>query len=231
MDSASEQEAHILSSWYGNAVCWTQAVRERAIESRRLVTDQAILEAVCTRSPRTVLDVGCGEGWLARALGREGMDVLGIDVVPQLIEAAQGAGGARFRVGSYETLLAESSSAAFARFDAVVCNFALFGDASVTSLLHRVPQLLSSTGTFFVQTLHPLMACGEAPYRDGWRPGSWQGFSSDFTDPPPWYFRTLQSWLQLHIDSGLRVLEMREPLHPISARPASVIFISSVAAA
>ena len=230
MDFAA-QEAHILSSWHTNAVPWIHAVRERAIESRRLVTDRAILDAVRAHSPHTVLDVGCGEGWLARALGGEGFDVLGIDVVPCLIEAAQGAGGARFRVGSYETLLSDAEWSTRPRFDAIVCNFALFGDASVASLLHGVPRLLSSSGALFVQTLHPLMACGDLPYRDGWRPGSWQGFSSDFTDPPPWYFRTLQSWLQLHVESGLRVLEMREPLHPITGRPTSVIFISSVDAA
>jgi 2-polyprenyl-3-methyl-5-hydroxy-6-metoxy-1,4-benzoquinol methylase len=226
MNSPVAQEAQILSSWHSNAAPWTQAVRDHAIESRRLVTDQAILEAVRTRSPRTVLDVGCGEGWLARALAREGLDVLGIDVVPQLIEAAQRAGGARFRVGSYETLIADAQQAALSRFDAVICNFALFGEQSVASLLRCVPWLLTPTGALIVQTLHPLMACGEAAYRDGWRAGSWQGFSRHFRDPPPWYFRTLQSWVHLHTVSGLRLLEMREPLHPVTERPASVIFIS-----
>ncbi|WP_221176052.1 class I SAM-dependent methyltransferase [Brevibacillus nitrificans] len=32
--------------------------------------------------PSRVLDVGCGEGWLARTLNEEGIDVVGIDGSP-----------------------------------------------------------------------------------------------------------------------------------------------------
>jgi hypothetical protein len=91
-----------------------------------------------------------------------------------------------------------------------------------------IPSLVTSGGAFIIQTLHPVMACGEAPYRDGWRAGSWAGFSCDFTDPAPWYFRTLGSWLALFRRHGLTLLQLREPLDPRSQRPASVIFIAGV---
>lgn len=226
-DDTRRHEEHIVTSWHMNAAPWTQAVRDRAIDTRRLVTDQAILEAVLARAPRSALDLGCGEGWLARALTGAGVEVLGVDVVPQLIEAARQAGGGRFQVGSYADLVAAAQDGSWQRMDAAICNFALLGDASVASLFRAIPRLLTPLGTLIVQTLHPLMACGDAPYRDGWREGSWQGFSSDFRDPAPWYFRTLQSWVQLHADSGLRLLEIREPLHPTTGRPASVIFIAT----
>src|SRR5579871_482972 len=229
MGDDAAHEAQVLASWQANATPWADAVRARAIESRRLVTDQAIIEAVRSRAPRSVLDLGCGEGWLARALSPLGIDVLGLDVVPQLVEAAQRAGGGRFCVGDYSQLIADAASGV-SRCDAVVCNFALFGAESVVALFRDVPRLLTPGGTFIVQTLHPWTAGAEAPYRDGWREGSWQGFPSAFHDPPPWYFRTLQSWIQLHSTCGLRLIELREPQHPASARPASVIFLSSVAA-
>jgi hypothetical protein len=47
--------------------------------------------------------------------------------------------------------------------------------------------------SFIIQTLHPLIACGDFSYQDAWREGSWAGFSDDFTDLAPWYFRTLES--------------------------------------
>ena len=99
-------DAKIVESWRNNAPAWTVAVREGQVESRRQVTDQAIIDAILSRSPRSVLDMGCGEGWLARELVARNIDVLGIDVVPKFIEEAQRAGGGDFRVMSYEEIAA-----------------------------------------------------------------------------------------------------------------------------
>ncbi|HEY8683307.1 MAG TPA: class I SAM-dependent methyltransferase, partial [Rhodanobacter sp.] len=77
--------------------------------------------------------------------------------------------------------------------------------------------------------LHPLTACGGQPYRDGWREGSWAGFTADFSDPAPWYFRTLESWVRLFSEHGLRLLELREPLHPQTRQPISLILMATLA--
>src|SRR5277367_2761973 len=77
-------DAKIIDSWNKNARPWTTAVRLGQIASRRLVTDQAIVEAAMAGSPRSMLDLGCGEGWLCRALAARGVNVMGVDVVPEL---------------------------------------------------------------------------------------------------------------------------------------------------
>jgi len=225
MNSHQFNDAQILASWHANAAPWALAVREGQIPSRLLVTDRAIVEAVLSRSPRLVLDIGCGEGWLARALAAHGVQVLGIDAVPELIERAQQAGGGEFRLGSYEQIAAGMTPA---RADLVVCNFALLGRESVEGLIRSMPRLLGAHATLVIQTLHPVIACGEHPYRDGWREGSWAGIDAAFSAPAPWYFRTLESWLRLFAHHGLRLLEMREPLHPLTQRPASVILVISL---
>ena len=79
----------IIDSWLRNAEPWTMAVRASHIESRRLLTDAAIIDAVAGGHPRTVIDIGCGEGWLAHRLEQRGMQVLGIDAVPALIARAR----------------------------------------------------------------------------------------------------------------------------------------------
>ena len=224
MESDPLSDAKIIDSWNKNAAPWTTAVRSGQIESRQLITNQAIVDAVLAQSPRSVLDIGCGEGWLARVLEAYGAHVTGIDAVPSLIEEAKRAGPGDFRILSYDQLAAGELRTAF---DVVVCNFSLLGKESVEGVVRAIPSLLTAGGSFVLQTLHPVLACGDHPYRDGWREGSWQGFSQDFTDPAPWYFRTLESWVTLFADSGLQLRTIREPIHPGTQRPASVIFVAT----
>ena len=216
----------IIDSWHKNAEPWTAAVRENQIESRRLVTNRAIIDAVMARRPRSALDIGCGEGWLARALAELGVDVVGVDVVPALIEQARKSGAAEFRVMSYEDIAAGALNLSV---DVAIANFSLIGNESVSGLMARAAGLLAPGGAFIIQTLHPVAACGDAPYRDEWRTGSWAGFSQDFTDPAPWYFRTIESWVRLLTESRLRITEVREPVHPGSGKPASIIFVAETA--
>lgn len=218
--TASASENLILDAWHANAHAWERAVREGRIESRKLVTDRAILDAVLSRSPRRVMDIGCGEGWLAHALAAQGVSVIGVDALPALIEAARSQGGGDFRVLSYEDLAA---GALDERADVVVCNFSLLGGASVDALLAAVPRWIGQDGVLIIQTLHPLMA-DAAPYADGWREGSWAGCGDGFSQAAPWYFRTLGGWVAAFERAGLSLQKLEEPIHPHTGRPASVIF-------
>lgn len=220
--SGGASEALILDAWLANAQAWERAVRGGVIESRKLVTDRAIVEAVLSRAPRKVIDLGCGEGWLARTLAAAGVEVVGVDVVPALVEAAQAQGGGRFRVMSYEEVV---DGGLHERADVVVCNFSLLGHASVDGVLAAVPRLLEPGGVLLVQTIHP-WAAGVEPYRDGWREGSWAGCGEGFGTPAPWYFRTLDGWIASFRKAGLRLIDLNEPLHPYTGKPASVIFMA-----
>ena len=82
-------DTQIIRSWEQNAKAWTEAIQNEAIESRKLVTNQTMIDAIVNYKPATALDVGCGEGWLTRALTQRNIDVLGIDIVKTLIENAQ----------------------------------------------------------------------------------------------------------------------------------------------
>lgn len=205
-----------------NVQPWARAVRNGEIESRTLVTNQAIVEAVLQRRPKTVLDIGCGEGWLVHELAGRGMEVLGVDAVPEFIDMAKQAGAGRFQTLAYADLTREKLKD---KFDVVVCNFSLLGKESVEHLFQHIPSLLNADGALLIQTLHPITACGDLPYADGWREGSWAGFNEQFSDPAPWYFRTLETWLALFAANGFRHTSYSEPVHPTTRLPVSIIFV------
>ncbi|MBD8532857.1 MULTISPECIES: bifunctional 2-polyprenyl-6-hydroxyphenol methylase/3-demethylubiquinol 3-O-methyltransferase UbiG [unclassified Massilia] len=222
-ESSALTDERILQSWSRNSDPWVAAVRGKEIASRALATDAAIVDAVRSCAPRTGVDLGCGEGWLVRALPEVSM--VGVDAIAGLVEAARAGGGGEFRVMSYEEIAAGRLQLAV---DVAVCNFSLIGEAATAGLLRAAPSYLRPGGTLIVQTVHPLVSCGDAPYVDGWREGSWAGFSSDFNDAPPWYFRTLASWITLFVDSGLRITSLREPVHPDTGKPVSLILMGQL---
>lgn len=195
-------------------------MREQRIESRRVATDAAIIDAVLSHEPRTVLDLGCGEGWLARALAARGIMVTGVDASPALIEAAKQLGGAAFHVRTYDELLAGPR---VGQFDLAVANFALLDD-DLRTPLGAVRRLLRPGGTLVIQTVHPFFVAADAPYASGWRTETFAGFAGDWPEPMPWYFRTLSAWLGDLSGSGFTVGSIREPLDARGFRPLSIVF-------
>jgi 2-polyprenyl-3-methyl-5-hydroxy-6-metoxy-1,4-benzoquinol methylase len=214
-------EHRLRQSWDANADAWTRTVREAGIPSRRAGTDAAIVQAVAEASPRRVLDVGCGEGWLARELASRGLDVIGIDASAELVRRASESGGGQFRVLAYEQII-ENPAVLGAPFDAVVCNFSLLGER-LAPLLRALATALAADGRMLIQTVHPFTACGDEPYRDAWREESFQGFGHSFSEPMPWFFHTMASWLRVLNDAKLFVADMREPVDPATGRPLSLL--------
>jgi 2-polyprenyl-3-methyl-5-hydroxy-6-metoxy-1,4-benzoquinol methylase len=213
-------DEQIIEAWHRNARPWIAAVQQDRIESRRLVTNRAILETVTALDVQSVLDIGCGEGWLVRQLSAVGLRVAGLDVVPDLLEQARRLGPERYYLTAYELLSACNPADCF---DLALCNFSLLGKESVEHLFDVLPGLLNPGGYFVMQTLHPATAEGVSV--DGWRPGSWAGIEGDFAEPAPWYFRSTASWLQLFEQAGLNLVECREPVNPVTEQVASLILV------
>ena len=217
------QEQKIIHSWQANAANWIDIIDSNGIESRRLITNKAILEAVCKAKPLSALDMGCGEGWLSKELFTNGIEVTGVDVIPELIEKAKEKTIGNFFVASYEDIYLDKIS--FSKlFDAIVINFALIGKESTENLLSFLPELLTASGKLFIQTLHPDSRKPLNDYESGWKEGSWDGLGGQFSLPYQWYFRTMEDWLLLLTQSGFNKIITIEVLHPHSARSLSVLF-------
>jgi 2-polyprenyl-3-methyl-5-hydroxy-6-metoxy-1,4-benzoquinol methylase len=224
---ASAPSTRLRTSWDDNAAAWTTAVRDGRIPSRRAGTDAAIVAACNRYQPHRILDVGCGEGWLARALSSPGRDVLGIDGSARLIDEANGlasadtASHARFETVSYETI-ATSDAPARGPWDLIVLNFALL-DEDFVPLLRALGNRLEPLGTLLIQTVHPWMLVGDGPYASGWREETFAAFDVPFPAPMPWYYRTLGAWTEALRDGGLCIRLIEEPVHPETGRPLSLL--------
>jgi len=71
-------------------------------------SDIAVLERLVTVANTTSVDVGCGDGWLARALAAAGSRVTALEISGDLLAAARAAGedqaGVEYAVGRAEAL-------------------------------------------------------------------------------------------------------------------------------
>ena len=217
----SPEEA-LLDSWQHNALAWIDAVRSGSIESRRQVTDQAILLAILGRQPERVLDLGCGEGWLLRALGDRGVEAVGVDGDRALVDAARAAGSAEVHLASYAQLV-DAQAYVGQDYDLVCANFSLL-QQDIIPLLVAMSALLVPGGALVIQTLHP-WSTADGDYQDGWREESFAGLAGDW-HVMPWYFRTLASWLNALDMAGLRLISLQEPQHPQSALPQSLLLVA-----
>ncbi|WGV19831.1 methyltransferase domain-containing protein [Pseudomonas putida] len=215
-------EDALLVSWQHNAQAWIDAVRSGSIESRRQVTDQAILLAILGRQPERVLDLGCGEGWLLRALGDRGVEAVGVDGDRALVDAARAAGSAEVHLASYAQLVAAQAYVG-KDYDLICANFALL-QQDIIPLLAAMNALLAPGGALVIQTLHP-WSVADGDYQDGWREESFAGFAGDW-QVMQWYFRTLASWLNALDMAGLRLVSLQEPQHPQSALPQSLLLVA-----
>ena len=220
-----QDESHILRSWALNAQNWIQSIDNQEIESRKLATNQAIVDAILHYRPRTVLDLGCGEGWLTRELVARGIEAFGADGTAALIEDARQKGPGRYQVRTYEEIIAGEPLEG-QPFESIAINFGLFGKESTEALLAALKDRLSPGGLIFIQTLHPFgLAEQGAPYVSHWETDSWNGLKGAYTEPHRWYYRTIGDWVGLFDGLGLPIRELREPVNPGNGKPLSLVFV------
>lgn len=218
-------EDAIIRSWLANAGAWTEVVRTDGIQSRRLGTNAAVVAAIAALEPASLLDVGCGEGWLCREFTARGVDCTGVDASGLLVDVARQSGGGRFEAIDYAALA--EGDALSGPFDAIACNFALLGE-EILPLLAGLRRRLSATGRLVLQTVHPLVAGADGDYIDGWRTETFAAFGAGrFPAEMPWYFRTLSRWVEDLGKAGFVVEQVREPPDPNTGRPLSLLLVAA----
>jgi SAM-dependent methyltransferase len=169
---------------------------------------------------RATLEVGCGEGRVARDLAARGHAVTGIDASLPLLEAARTA----HPEGTYA--LADASALPFedGSFDLVVAYNSLMDMEDMPGAVREAERVLAPGGAFCVCITHPMSDVGRfdgenfvlaQPYV---RPGLYDGrfTRAGLTMHFKGWTRPLEAYTRALEAVGLRIEALREPASPLA---------------
>lgn len=201
---------HIIRSWEENAGEWNRLIDKAKIASRNF-TDNAILRFTFSLNGENILDIGCGEGWLTRALANKGRTVTGVDATAELIAKAKQKGPGHYYQLTYAEIVS-GKNIPNAPFDIIVFNFSIYDeDKPLIKLLDNLSICLKATGKIVIQTLHPFyLIQKELPYQSQWMQNAWEGLPGNFTNGHKWYARTMEDWISVFKRAGLQLNNIKE---------------------
>jgi SAM-dependent methyltransferase len=169
-----------------------------------------------------VLDVGCGEGQVARRVRASGAAVTGIDpTAAQLVTAAARGGGIHYVRGQAEGLPFAAES-----FDGVVICLTLEHLDPFEPAVHEVSRVLAPSGCFALFLNHPLLQAPGSGWVDDhileeqyWRVGPYlpDDVAMEEVAPGvrlPFMHRPLSRYINVMSECGLFVERMDEPPPP-----------------
>jgi SAM-dependent methyltransferase len=132
----------------------------------RELIDPPLIALVGDVRGKRLLDLACGNGYLARRFAREGAVVVGVDASSPIVERA----AARERTERLGIVYLVRDAGSMpnlseASFDVVLCNMALMDMPDVTGPFREVARLLVPGGRFVASLCHP---CFDVPGASSW---------------------------------------------------------------
>jgi SAM-dependent methyltransferase len=152
----------LREAWDDHAESWIGWAREPGHDSYWSFHRDRFLELLPAPRGRT-LDLGCGEGRLARDLAASGHRVVAVDASPRMIDAARAGGGdVDYRLADAAALPFDDRS-----FELVVAFMSLHDMDDLGAVAASVTRVLSEAGVFCFAVVHPLNAAGRFLGKDG----------------------------------------------------------------
>jgi ubiquinone/menaquinone biosynthesis C-methylase UbiE len=186
--------------------------------------DEQILPLVARQllGARRVLDIGCGEGQVARRIATPGTEVVGLDpTLSQLREARARGGGPRYAIARAEALPCRSGA-----FDSVLVCLALEHVDAFEAAIHEVARVIEPGGRFVLLLSHPLLQAPGSGWVDDqtlgehyWRIGAYLGDRAEIDQVADgvslrFVHRPLSRYVHAMGQAGLLIEDMEEPSPP-----------------
>ena len=221
MDTYSAQD--VRERWNENAENYAAKCAPHGDENKRVLLTPTILERLDSISGKTVLDAGCGEGYLCRLMAQRGASVIGLDYAENLLDIARQRTPAGlsidYRHGNFEDLALIPDTSC----DIVVSVAALQDVPDYQSAVQAVYRVLVSGGFFLLAILHPCFSADGGWVRD--EDGNKRYWKIDhyFRETPSelqlgwqrstvYFHRTLTSYIRTIIAAGFIIEDLFEPV-------------------
>jgi 2-polyprenyl-3-methyl-5-hydroxy-6-metoxy-1,4-benzoquinol methylase len=212
-----------VATWDEAADWYLAMVGDPGRGFNHLATDTA-LDLLGDRAGRDVLDIGCGEGSIARRLARAGARVTAAEPTTALLEAAAAIErdaplGVRYVSDRAEDLASVSTDS----IDAVMAVLVLHHIEDFAQALSEISRVLRRHGSMVAVIPHPWSDHPGATWIAG--PDGvhrmigcyneerhWHVDGVESVRSIGWYHRTIATWFTAVADAGFVIDEVREPL-------------------
>ncbi len=230
-------EERIREQWETNAEAFSGLIDGNGTPHHRSILNPCVERLLGDVKGRTLLDVGCGEGYLARYYAKKGAIVTAIDLSQRLIETAEQLSiidgiEIDYRVDS----VCRMESVPEAEFDIVLCNLVLLNIPCLDDAIKEIHRVLKLDGVLVFSIVHPAF--------NFYGPGSWQMGEKDpvtnrregvffkvdryfeeveyerywktkdgesFPVPISFFHRTLSTYINSLLGAGFCLVEFAEP--------------------
>jgi 2-polyprenyl-3-methyl-5-hydroxy-6-metoxy-1,4-benzoquinol methylase len=158
MNDLRQANEETREAWDHNAAFWDEHIGE-GNDFVEVLVWPATVRLLGLKPGERVLDVACGNGLTSRRLATMGARVVAFDFSSQMIAHARRRTTEHADYIEYHVLDATDEAALLAlgegRFDAAICNMALFDMAEIEPLFHALRWLLVPGGRFVFSVIHP----------------------------------------------------------------------------
>jgi 2-polyprenyl-3-methyl-5-hydroxy-6-metoxy-1,4-benzoquinol methylase len=231
LPGATITERKVAQAWDKLADSWSTRYTEHGDINRQYVIDPTLLRLMSPVKARSILDAGCGNGYLSRQLARKGAKVNGVDISRRFIQMArqkekESPLGIKYYVGS----LCHLSMFKDETFDIIVSNIVLSDVSDLDGAIGEFCRVTKKGGKLVFSVMHP---CFSSPTVCGWvrkpedsqRKEDWLYWKVDqyfdrsaqiwrYYDWPPAYsfHRPLSDYVKLLIENDFIITEFEEPI-------------------
>jgi ubiquinone/menaquinone biosynthesis C-methylase UbiE len=226
-----------FSQWNNAANWYDQNMGEMGDTLNSTIIRPLVLDMLGDLGGKALLDVGCGSGYLTAELAKSAKKVTGTDFSANFIAICKRKYKARSNLDFIEHDISLPFQFGDASFDTITCKMVLQYVRDIRIFASETMRLLKDRGEVIIVVDHPFRAAyfntqsEDGPVADLFsnkprtKVGLWG--KTELT----WYARTTSDYIQLFIDAGLRLTEIREPLERVDASnpiPFSVLALKFV---